>query len=163
MKAYLSGPIENAENDGASWRQDMTLWLKDNLDHEVFNPVLETNNIIGHLNPSIFRSMKKTDPIEYKNIIRKIIKLDLEALINDSDYLIVKWDKSVLKGGGTHGEVTMAYWIKKPIFIVNSLPIDDMSSWIFSCSDFIFNDFQSLKKKLTQLYKGIPNTKRMIK
>jgi len=163
MKAYLSGPIENAENDGASWRQDMTLWLKKNLNHEVFNPVLETKNIIGHLNPSIFRSMKKTDPIEYKNIIREIIKLDLEAVINDSDYLIVKWDKSVLKGGGTHGEVTMAYWIKKPIFIVNSLPIDDMSSWIFSCSDFIFNDFKSLKKKLTQLYKGIPNTKRMIK
>ena len=163
MKAYLSGPIENAENDGASWRQDITLWLKDNLNHEVFNPVLETKNIIGHLNPSIFRSMKRTDPIEYKNIIREIIKLDLEALINDSDYLIVKWDKSVLKGGGTHGEVTMAYWIKKPIFIVNSLPIDDMSSWIFSCSDFIFNDFKSLKKKLTQLYKGIPNTKRMIK
>ena len=141
----------------------MTLWLKDNLNHEVFNPVLETKNIIGHLNPSIFRSMKKTDPIEYKNIIREIIKLDLEAVINDSDYLIVKWDKSVLKGGGTHGEVTMAYWIKKPIFIVNSLPIDDMSSWIFSCSDFIFNDFKSLKKKLTQLYKGIPNTKRIIK
>ena len=163
MKAYLSGPIENAENDGASWRQDMTLWLKKNLNHEVFNPVLETKNIIGHLNPSIFRSMKKKDPVEYKNIIREIIKLDLEAVINDSDYLIVKWDKSVLKGGGTHGEVTMAYWIKKPIFIVNSLPIDDMSSWIFSCSDFIFNDFKSLKKKLTQLYKGIPNTKRMIK
>ena len=163
MKAYLSGPIENAENDGASWRQDMTLWLKDNLNHEVFNPVLETKDIIGNLNPIIFRSMKKTDPIEYKNIIREIIKLDLEAVINDSDYLIVKWDKSVLKGGGTHGEVTMAYWKKKPIFIVNSLPIDDMSSWIFSCSDFIFNDFKSLKKKLTQLYKGIPNTKRMIK
>ena len=163
MKAYLSGPIENAENDGASWRQDMTLWLKDNLNHEVFNPVLETKDIIGNLNPIIFRSMKKTDPIEYKNIIREIIKLDLEAVINDSDYLIVKWDKSVLKGGGTHGEVTMAYWIKKPVFIVNSLPIDDMSSWIFSCSDFIFNDFKSLKKKLTQLYKGIPNTKRMIK
>ena len=163
MKAYLSGPIENAENDGASWRQDITLWLKDNLDHEVFNPVLETKSIIGNLNSGNFRAMKKTDPIKYKNIIREIIKLDLEAVINDSDYLIVKWDKSVLKGGGTHGEVTMAYWIKKPVFIVNSIPIDDMSSWIFSCSDFIFNDFKSLKKKLTQLYKGIPNTKRIIK
>ena len=163
MKAYLSGPIENAKNDGASWRQDMTLWLEKNLNHKVFNPVIETKNIIGHLNDSNFRSMKKTNPIEYKKIIRKIIKLDLEAVINDSDYLIVKWDESVLKGGGTHGEITMAYWIKKPIFIVNSLPIDDMSSWIFSCSDFIFNDFKSLKKKLTHLYKGIPNTKRIIK
>ena len=163
MKAYLSGPIENAENDGAFWRQDITLWLKNNLNHKVFNPVVETKKIIGHLNSSNFRAMKKADPIKYKNIIRKIIKLDLEAVINDSDYLIVKWDESVLKGGGTHGEVTMAYWIKKPVFIVNSLPLEDMSSWIFSCSDFIFNDFKSLKKKLTQLYKGIPNTKRMIK
>ena len=163
MKAYLSGPIENAENDGASWRHDMTLWLKNNLNHKVFNPVIETKSIIGNLNFSNFRAMKKTDPIKYKNIIREIIKLDLEAVINDSDYLIVKWDKSVLRGGGTHGEVTMAYWIKKPVFIVNSIPIDDMSSWIFSCSDFIFNDFKSLKKKLTQLYKGIPNTKRIIK
>ena len=163
MKAYLSGPIENAKNDGASWRQDMTLWLEKNLKHKVFNPVIETKNIMGHLNDSNFRSMKKTDPIEYKKIIRKIIKLDLEAVINDSDYLIVKWDESVLKGGGTHGEITMAYWIKKPIFIVNSLPIDDMSSWIFSCSDFIFKDFKSLKKKLTHIYKGIPKTKRIIK
>ena len=163
MKAYLSGPIENAENDGASWRHDMTLWLKNNLNHKVFNPVIETKSIIGNLNSSNFRAMKKTDPVKYKNIIREIIKLDLDAVINDSDYLIVKWDKSVLKGGGTHGEVTMAYWIKKPVFIVNSIPIDDMSSWIFSCSDFIFNDFKSLKNKLTQLYKGIPNTKRNIK
>ena len=163
MKAYLSGPIENAENDGASWRQDITSWLRNNLNHKVFNPVIETKSIIGNLNSSNFRAMKKTNPIEYKNIIREIIKLDLEAVINDSDYLIVKWDKSVLKGGGTHGEVTMAYWIKKPIFIVNSLPIDDMSSWIFSCSDFIFNDFKSLKNKLILLYKGIPNKKRIIK
>ena len=163
MKAYLSGPIENAENDGASWRQDITLWLKKNLNHKVFNPVIETKRIIGHRDASDFRSMKKTDPIKYKKIIREIIKLDLEAVINGSDYLIVKWDESVLKGGGTHGEITMAYWIKKPIFIVNSLSIDDMSYWIFSCSDFIFDDFKSLKKKLMQLYKGIPNTKRTTK
>ena len=38
-------------------------------------------------------------------------------LINNADYLIVKADKSVLKGGGTHGEVTMAYWIKKPYLL----------------------------------------------
>ncbi len=152
MKAYLSGPIENAENDGAFWRHEITSWLEDHLKHKVFNPVIETQSIIEHHKPSNFRAMKKTDPIKYKKIIREIIKLDLDAVINDCDYLIVKWDKSVLKGGGTHGEITMAYWIKKPIFIVNSIPLDDMSSWIFSCSDFIFNDFISLKKKLMQLY-----------
>ena len=153
MIAYLSGPIENAENDGAKWREDITLWLDQNLKHSVFNPVLETKSIMEHLDAHDFRSMKITDPLEYKKIIREIIKLDLNAVVHKSDYLIVKWDKSVLKGGGTHGEVTIAYWMKKPIYIVNSLPLKDMSSWIFSCSDFIFNDFNILKKKLIQIYK----------
>ena len=96
--------------------------------------------------------MKKTNPNEYKKIIRKIIKIDLDAVVHKSDYLIVKWDESVFKGGGTHGEVTMAYWLRKPVFIVNSLPIDDISSWIFSCSEDIFDNFDDLKTKLEELY-----------
>ena len=97
--------------------------------------------------------MKKTDPSEYKNIIRKIINVDLDAVANNSDYLIVKWDESVFKGGGTHGEVTMAYWLKKPIFLVNKLPLDDISSWIFSCSTHIFENFEDLKIKLEEVYR----------
>ncbi|MAV70967.1 MAG: hypothetical protein CMG04_09660 [Candidatus Marinimicrobia bacterium] len=152
MIAYLSGPIENAHNDGADWRNDITGWLENKLDHEVFNPVIETKSIIEHHNANDFRLMKKTNPNEYKKIIRKIIKVDLNAVVNKSDYLIVKWDKSVFKGGGTHGEITMAHWLKKPIFLVNSLPIDEISSWIFSCSDYMFNNFEDLKKKLEELY-----------
>ena len=153
MVAYLSGPIENAHDHGSSWRDNITIWLESNLNHKVFNPVKETQSRIKECTKSDFRSMKKTNPSEYIKIIRKIIKLDLEAVINDSDYLIVNWDKSVLKGGGTHGEITMAYWVKKPIYIVNSLPLDEMSSWIFSCANHVFTDFDSLKSKLTILYK----------
>jgi len=29
--AYLSGGMENAQNEGADWRSDMTNWLKVNL------------------------------------------------------------------------------------------------------------------------------------
>ena len=75
-----------------------------------------------------------------------------EAVAEQADYLIVKWDKSVLKGGGTHGEVTMAYWLKKPIYLVNNLPIEDVSSWIFSCSEEIFDDFEDLKKRFSTLF-----------
>ncbi len=77
---------------------------------------------------------------------------DLDAVVHKSDYLIVKWDESVFRGGGTHGEVTMAYWLGKPVFLVNRLPIDDISSWIFSCSEHIFDNFEDLKKKLEELY-----------
>ena len=153
MIAYLSGPIENAQNDGAGWRNDITFWLESKLNHKVFNPVIETKNIIKKYDASDFRMMKKTNSEGYKKIIREIIKVDLDAVVNQSDYLIVKWDESVFKGGGTHGEVTMAYWFGKPVYLINSLPLDDVSSWIFSCSDYIFDNFEDLKNKLDELYR----------
>ena len=152
MIAYLSGPIENAHNDGADWRVKMTDWLKSELNHGVFDPVIETKSIIKNVKGSDFRLLKKTNPDEYREIIRKIISVDLEAVVKHADYLIVKWDTSVFRGGGTHGEVTMAYWLGKPVYLVNSLPIDDISSWIFSCSEEIFDDFESLKKRLEKIY-----------
>ena len=50
MIAYLSGPIENAYNDGADWRNDITQWLEQDLNHRVFNPVTETQSITKELN-----------------------------------------------------------------------------------------------------------------
>ena len=152
MIAYLSGPIENAHNDGADWRNDITQWLEQYLNHRVFNPVTETQSIIKELNTDDFRLMKTTNPDEYKKIIRKIIQVDLDAVVQGSDYLIVNWDKSVFKGGGTHGEITMAHWFKKPVYMVNTLPIEDVSSWIFSCTDLMCNNFGDLKTELKKIY-----------
>ena len=59
MIAYLSGPIEYAHNVGADWRVKMTVWLKSELDHGVFNPVIETKSIIKNVNGSDFRLLKK--------------------------------------------------------------------------------------------------------
>ncbi len=152
MIAYLSGPIENASNNGSHWRDLMTDWLKTSLNHNVFNPVIETKSIVKQNLDGDFRKMKISNPNKYKKIIRKIIKLDLEAVSEKADYLIVKWDKSVFKGGGTHGEITLAYWLGKPVYLVNDLPINDVSSWIFSCSDEIFENFEDLKKSLRNIY-----------
>ena len=152
MIAYLSGPIENAHNDGADWRNDITQWLGKELNHQVFNPVNETKNIIKEFSKVNFRSMKTTNPEQYKKIIRKIIQVDLDAVVKGSDYLIVNWDISVFKGGGTHGEITMAYWFNKPIYMVNALPIEDVSSWIFSCTEYICSNFEDLKIKLKEIY-----------
>ena len=152
MIAYLSGPIENALNDGAGWRNDITRWLENELNHQVFNPVTETKSITKELNTDDFRLMKTTNPEQYKNIIRKIIQVDLDAVVKGSDYLIVNWDKSVFKGGGTHGEITMAYWFNKPIYMVNTLPIEDVSSWIFSCTEHVFSNIDDLKIKLKKIY-----------
>ena len=153
MIAYLSGPIENAENDGADWRISMTDWLKYNVGHSVFNPVEATQEITKGYHGNSFRDMIRTRPEEYKKLIRKIIDIDIDAVVNKSDYLIVNWEKSVFRGGGTHGEITMAYHFKKPIYLVNQVPIDDLSSWIYSCSTEVFNSFKDFKSYMIKKYK----------
>lgn len=153
MIAYLSGPIENAANDGANWRELITPWLKDKIGHDVFNPVLATRKITSHLTNTEFREMKNTNPEKYKNLIRQIIDIDIKAVVEESDYLIVNWNKSVFRGGGTHGEITLAYYLKKPIYLVNHVPIDDLSSWIFSCATEVFDSFDDMKIHLLSLHK----------
>lgn len=153
MIAYLSGPIENAENDGANWRDSITPWLKNEIEHDVFNPVVETRKIVSDLTNTQFREMKETDPKKYKNLIRQIIDIDIKAVVEESDYLIVNWNKSVFRGGGTHGEITLAYYLKKPIYLVNHVPLDDLSSWIFSCATEVFDSFDDMKIHLLSTYK----------
>jgi len=46
MKAYLSGAMEFAKNEGANWRKEMTLWLDKKLAHSVYNPVVESQSIM---------------------------------------------------------------------------------------------------------------------
>jgi len=153
MIAYLSGPIENAENDGANWRESITPWLKDEIKHDVFNPVLATRKIISNLTNTQFREMKDTNPKKYKNLIRQIIDIDIKAVVGETDYLIVNWNKSVFRGGGTHGEITLAYYLKKPIYLVNHVPLDDLSSWISSCATEVFDSFDDMKIHLLSTYK----------
>mgnify|MGYP000900757182 CR=1 FL=1 len=77
-----------------------------------------------------------------------------DAIIGKADYLIVLWDSSVLKGGGTHGEVTIAHWVNKPIYLVNRLPLEDISSWIFSCSSRMYDSVDHLKNDLLKIYRS---------
>ena len=150
MIAYLSGGMENAIDEGADWRRMMRSWLKENLNHDVFDPVIESQKIIMKNDAKDFRTLKKSDPEKFREIFRKLIHQDLKTIIENADYLIVLWDHSVINGGGTHGEVTMAYWENKPIFLVNKLP--DLSAWISSCSSKTYDSFGSLKKDLLKIY-----------
>ncbi len=153
MIAYLSGGMENAENEGVDWRKMMTEWLKINLGHDVIDPTLESRKVVKDNNAKDFRNWKKTDPIKFKEYFRLLIQQDIDAIIGKADYLIVLWDSSVLKGGGTHGEVTIAHWVNKPIYLVNRLPLEDISSWIFSCSSRTYDSVDHLKNDLLKIYR----------
>ena len=154
MIAYLSGGMENAQNEGADWRSDMTNWLKENLGHDTIDPVIETKKTVLAHGAEEYQDWKTTDHGKYKEFIRLLINQDLRAVIGKVDYLIVLWDESILYGGGTHGEVTMAYWVDRPIFLVNKLPKDKLSRWISSFSTETFDSFDELKKALLKEFQS---------
>jgi len=155
--AYLSGGMEHANNDGADWREDITHWLDESLEHSVIDPVIDSKKLIAENNANDFRNWKESDPNRFIEFIRLAIKKDLDGVVNKADYIICLWDNSVFKGGGTHGEVTLAYYNRKPIYLVNRLPITDLSGWIMSCATDIVNDFESLKKLLYNKYHNVKN------
>ena len=152
MIAYLSGGMENAKDEGSDWRIKMTKWLKENLGHDVIDPVLESEKRVIELGAENYRAWKKSNPTKFKEFIRILINQDLRSVIGQVDYLIVLWDESVIYGGGTHGEVTMAYWVDKPVYLVNKLPLERLSAWISSCSTETFGSFDNLKKSLLTAY-----------
>ena len=153
MIAYLSGAMEYAQNEGANWRIMMKDWLKVHLSHEVIDPVLESNKLVVNYDAEDYRDWEKTNPGKFKEFFRLLIQQDLRAVIGQSDYLIVLWDKDVLKGGVTHGDVTMGYGVDKPIFLVKTLPEEDLSAWISSCAAETFASFDELKTVLLKRYR----------
>ena len=144
--------MENAKDGGADWRKEITLWLIDNLNHSVIDPVVESKKLIKNYKEEEFRSWKQTNPEKYIELMRVAIKKDLDAVVNNADYIICLWDENVFKGAGTHSEVTFAYHYGKPIYLVNKLPRNDLSGWIMSCASEIVNDFESLKILLNNRY-----------
>ena len=152
MIAYLSGAMENAKNEGKDWRVEITAWLKDNLNHDVIDPIVETERLVKLHDEPNYRNYKKNDPKKFTNFVRKCIDNDLDSVINKTDYTICLWNNDVIPGGGTHGEVTMGYYFNKPVYLVNQLKDMELSGWIMSCATEIFANFEELQTRLMQLY-----------
>ena len=153
MIAYLSGAMEFADDEGASWRNELTIWLKETINHQSIDPVIESAKIVKENNAENYRSWKVADANKYASFIQLCIKNDLEIVREKADYLICLWDENVIKGAGTHAEITFAYDLKKPVYLINKLSPKDLSGWIMACSSEIFSNFDDLKDFLIKKYK----------
>tara|TARA_B100000575_G_scaffold151435_1_gene120794 strand:- start:1338 stop:1814 length:477 start_codon:yes stop_codon:yes gene_type:complete len=153
MIAYLSGAMEFADDEGASWRNEITIWLNETINHQSIDPVIESAKIVKENNAENYRSWKVADANKYARFIQLCIKNDLEIVKEKADYLICLWDENVIKGAGTHAEITYAYDLKKPVYLINKLSPKDLSGWIMACSSEIFSNFDDLKDFLIKKYK----------
>ncbi len=150
MRVYLSGGMEYADGEGANWRKEMQEWLQDNLKHSVFNPNVESDIFFAQRYPNLdFRDVKKTNINLYQEIVRHLVDIDCGEIANKSDYVICYWDEGAAKGAGTKGELTMARYFGKPVYIVTSFPLYDIPGWVLGCATNIFPSFHELKQFLS--------------
>ena len=149
MRVYLSGGMEYAEGEGIHWRREMQTWLEKELGHAVFNPNIESDKFFASHHPGIdFRSLKKDNVELYQQIVRKLVAIDCTEIAERSDYVICFWDDGAAKGAGTKGELTMAKYFGKPVYLVSSFPLHDIPGWVLGCVSNTFHSFDDLKNFL---------------
>ena len=150
MRVYLSGGMEYADGEGVNWRKDMQEWLQSNLKHTVFNPNVESEIFFAQRYPNLdFRDVKKTNITLYQEIVRHLVDIDCGEIANKSDYVICYWDEGAAKGAGTKGELTMARYFGKPVYLVTSFPLYDIPGWVLGCTTEFFPTFGELRQFLS--------------
>jgi hypothetical protein len=153
MRAYLSGGMEHAKDRGASWRFSLERWLLKYLSHESFNPVRASDEFIAARYPGIEqRRLKEDNPDEFRALVSQIIAIDLHAIAHQCDYCICCWDPSAQKGAGTQGEITLAKFLAKPVYLISEMPLKHIPGWVLGCSTIVFSDIPQLKKFLRGKY-----------
>jgi hypothetical protein len=154
MYVYLAGAMEHAPDLGAAWRNEISEFLTSELGHRVFNPCVEQTHVLTSEERRFFRTWKATDLNRFKATVRKVIEKDLNTLLHEIDYIICLWDEFVANGGGTQGEITLAYFHRIPVYMVSTIPTASISSWILGCTTELFTSFEELKELLRKEFLG---------
>lgn len=156
-RVYLSGGMEYAEDEGRDWRREMQSWLEATLGCTVFNPNVESDRLLASEYRGIdFRELKKQDIDRFRTIIDRIVTIDCDEIAGRTDFVVVYWDESAQRGAGTKGELTMAHFFRKPVYMVTTMPPEAIPSWVLGCVSRIFSDFGTLKEFLAAPHDGEP-------
>ena len=130
---YLAGGMEYTSN-GYTWREKATELLSKNNIH-TWDPCLEESKVFNNKN---IDSIKKYDKIKnYKklnNMMKKLVVYDLNIIHDSASHLLVKYDESVKKGAGTHGEISFARYFNIPVHAwLADLNLNEVPGWAIGC------------------------------
>ena len=149
MRAYLSGGMEYVNDEGRSWREEMEEWLASALGWESFNPNRNSDALLARRTPDVpFRTLKSTDPARYQQIVEEIVAVDSHEVAEGSDRVICLWDDGAARGAGTKGELTIARYFNKPVYLVTTMPYEEIPAWVLGCTTKRFTSFDELKRYL---------------
>jgi len=152
MLAYLCGPIEFARDGGRTWRRNLAPFLRDVLGHGVYDPAEDEQKNLTEDEAAKFRSWKTSDPERFRGVIRKIINFDLDLIEKHAGYVICYWDGSGAQSGGTSAEITVALRKGIPVYLVTTLPPEQVSGWMLGCCERAFSSIEDLKEFLLLRY-----------
>ncbi|HEX7254195.1 MAG TPA: hypothetical protein VF376_15050 [Thermoanaerobaculia bacterium] len=147
-RVYLSGAIEHAADGGRNWRRQIASFFADELGHRVYDPAADEKKNLTDEERRSFRGWKLDAPSRYQSVVRKIIGWDLDRIERETDYLVALWDEESARGGGTAAEITVAYRLGKPVYLVLGMPREKASGWILAAATEVFEDFEGLKTYL---------------
>ncbi len=154
LRAYLSGGMEYARNEGVGWRRSMEIWLASELGHSSFNPNVESEKYLRkHRLRGSFRELKSSDIERFQSIVRGIVRLDLDEIARRSDYVICFWDSSAQRGAGTKGELSIARFFEKPVYMVSRMRKENIPGWVLGCTTTFSPSFGELKAFLRAKYR----------
>jgi hypothetical protein len=124
----------------------MQAWLEERLGWEVFNPNSESDRMLATLCPGRdMRALKTDDPEEYRRIVSALVDHDCREIAERSDVVICYWDEGAMRGAGTKGELTMAKYFGKPVYMVTAIPHNEIPGWVLGCTAGFFPTFDHLK------------------
>jgi hypothetical protein len=145
--------MEHARNAGAGWRGRLQRWIERELGHDVFNPACVSEKFISRFYPGVSQKrLKRYDLKRYQRLVSTLLQIDCREIALKSDYLICLWDESAQKGAGTKGELTMAKYFGKPVYLVTTMKPLDIPGWIHACTTKRFETFEGLKSYLQSQY-----------
>ena len=149
MRVYLSGGMEYATDEGRDWRALMQEWLERELGAEVFNPNLESDRLFGTRHAGVnFRALKHEDPERYRTIAAELVEIDCREIARSSDLVLCYWDASAQRGAGTKGELTIARFTGKPVYMVTRMPFAEIPGWVLGCTTRMFRTFDEVQQVL---------------
>jgi hypothetical protein len=147
--------MEFAKGEGADWRRVTEEWVHEHLGHSAYNPNKESDEYLAKRYPSgRFRDLKDENIEKYTEIVRELIDRDCSEIAKRSDYVICNWDESAQRGAGTKGELTMARFVGKPVYMVTQMKLQDIPGWVLGCATKIFGTFEDLREFLVTQYAG---------
>ena len=129
MKIYVAGAMEHdLFGINRRRRRKINAALVE-MGHEILDPI--------DTNLEIDQELKRIKPTKgsnkYSGFVRLIVENDLR-LVSEADLVFVIYSRGVRKGAGTHGEITYAASLMKPIVIWSPWhKIKKIPGWIFGC------------------------------